>query len=72
MRNSNSKMPTEIGELNRDLVPRELYEGPGKIGSKNFVYKALEVGDIPSYRIGQKLFIPRNWRDQISKDLGKR
>ena len=45
-----------------DLVPQDLYSGANKIGSKTFVYNAIARGDIPSYRIGKKLFIPRDFR----------
>jgi len=53
-----------------DLVPQDLYEGPCKIGSKNFVYDAIKKGEIPSYRIGAKLFIHRDWREQIKAAQG--
>ena len=48
-----------------DLVPQDLYSGPDRIGSKTFVYTAISRGDIPSYRIGQKLFIPRDWKKRL-------
>lgn len=54
----------------RDLVPQDLYLGPDKIGSKTFVYNAISRGDIPSYRIGQKLFIPRDWKQRLLEASG--
>jgi hypothetical protein len=57
-------IPSRKNEFS-DLVPQDLYTGQGKIGSKTFVYTAIGRGEIPSYRIGQKLFIPRNWRELL-------
>jgi hypothetical protein len=61
----NSDQPTSRASRYRDFVPRDLYDGEDAIGSKNFVYEAIKSGEIPSYRIGSKTFIPQDWREQI-------